>query len=126
MRAGLLAAITAIAMGAAALPVSSKDAGKVVLSPASGKSFQVGSEKAVGYFMAKDGQCELTLMVAPVGDFDSVKGAGSRVRFAVAPGRTGVFESSEGGALQFTCEIGAKSMTVQPFQRVAYADRKSG
>ena len=126
MRVGFFAAIAAVAMGAAALPVSSKDLGKVVLAPASGKSFVVGTEKTVGYFLAKDGQCALTLMVAPIGDFDSVKGAGARVQFAVAPGQTSVFESSEGGALQFTCEAGAKSMTVQPFQRVAFADRKTG
>lgn len=125
MRTGLFAAATAIALGAAALPVSAKDL-SVTLSPASGKSFNVGADKAVGYFLAKDGQCELTLMVAPAGDMDSIKGAGSRVRFAVAPGNASVFETSEGGALQFTCESGAAKMSVQPFQRIAYADRKAG
>lgn len=125
MRAGFFAAATAIALGAAALPVSAKDA-RVVLKPAKGQSFDVGADKAVGYFLAKDGQCELTLMMAPAGDMDSVKGAGSRLRFAVAPGKTGVFESPEGGALQFTCESGAKAMSVEPFQRLAYADRKAG
>lgn len=126
MRAGLIAAATALLMGAAAMPVASKDIDRVVLSPASGKSFEVGDEKTVGYYLVKKGQCELTLMVAPVGDFDTIKGAGARFRFAVSPGRAGVFESPEGRALQFTCEAGAKSMTVQSFQRVAYTDRKAG
>lgn len=125
MRAGFFAAATAIVLGAASLPVSARDA-RVVLQPAKGQSFDVGSDKAVGYFLAKDGQCELTLMVAPAGDGNSIQGAGSRVRFAVAPGKVGVFETPEGGALQFTCGTAAKSMSVEPFQRLAYADRKAG
>lgn len=124
MRSGFFAAAAALSMGAAALPVKAAE-GRVVLAPAKGQSFAVGGEKAVGYFLAKDGQCELTLTVAPAGDADAVKGAGQRLRFAVAPGSTGQFETAEGGALQFTCGSGAKSMSVAPFERVAYADMKS-
>lgn len=124
MRASILAASAALALGLAA-PVHASGTGRVVLEPATGKSFQVGTEKTVGYFLAKDGHCELTLMVAPVGDIDEVKGAGTRVRFTVAPGRTGVLDSAEGPALQFSCAADAKTMTVEPFQRVAYAVRKA-
>lgn len=124
MRAFFLAAAAALAMSVAA-PVYAGESGRVVLKPATGKSFEVGAEKTVGYFLAKDGQCELTLMVAPVGDVDEVKGAGTRVRFAVAPGQTGVFDSPEGKALQFSCARNAKTMTVEPFQRVAYAPVKA-
>lgn len=120
MRGMIIAATAALAISAAA-PVIAGDAGRVVLDPAEGRSFEVGAGKAVGYFMAKNGTCELTLMLAPKGDVDEVKGAGARVRFNVEPGQTGAFESPEGGALQFTCGVSAKSMTVQPFQRVAYA-----
>lgn len=125
MRAAFLAAFTAVAMGGAALPVKAGAKGNVVLKPADGQSFEVGSGKAVGYFLAKNGACELTLMVAPIGDLDDVKGAGSRVRFTVAPGQTGAFESPEGGALQFSCAGDAKSLTVKPFQRVAFAETKA-
>ncbi|MBU1212131.1 MAG: hypothetical protein KJ587_12755 [Alphaproteobacteria bacterium] len=125
MRAFIIAATVAAAVGVSAI-ANAGDTARVVLEPAAGQSFEVGAGKAVGYFLAKEGQCELTLMVAPVGDIDDVKGAGARVRFDVAPGHTGVFESPEGGALQFTCEAGAKAMSVQPFQRVAFADRKAG
>ncbi len=123
MRAGFFAAVAAVAMGAAAIPVKAAEK-SVVLAPATGQSFEVGSGKTVGYFLANDGRCELTLMVAPKGDLDEIKGAGQRVRFSVAPGQAGVFESPEGGALQFTCATGAKSMTVAPFQRVAYATKR--
>ncbi|MCH9807818.1 MAG: hypothetical protein K0U74_08810 [Alphaproteobacteria bacterium] len=124
MRAFIIAATAAVAMSVAA-PAIAGNAARVVLDPAKGQSFEVGTGKAVGYFLAKDGTCALTLMLAPKGDIDEVKGAGTRVRFDIAPGKTGAFESPEGGTLQFTCEAGAKQMTVKSFDRVAYAAPKA-
>lgn len=118
MRAFILAASAAAVLSLAA-PVSASELHSVVLKPAKGQSFEVGANKAVGYFLAKDGKCAVTLMVAPAGEKDDVKGAGTRVSFDVEPGATGAFEASEGQALQFACEAGAKTLTVKPFERVA-------
>ncbi len=124
MRASIIAVTAAIAMSVAA-PVLAGNAARVVLDPAKGHSFDVGEGKAVGYFLAKGGQCELTLVLAPKGGIDEVKGAGTRVRFDVAPGKTGAFETPEGGALKFTCDADGKHMTVQSFNRLAYVTPKA-
>ncbi|MEQ8826022.1 MAG: hypothetical protein RIC14_16770 [Filomicrobium sp.] len=118
MRAIVFAAATAVAISLSA-PASAADLHNVVLKPGKGQSFKVGANTAVGYFLEKGGKCAVTLMVAPAGEIDTVKGAGSRVRFDVEPGATGAFEAAEGEALQLTCAADAKTLAIKPFQRVA-------
>ncbi len=120
MRAKILAASLAASLAAAA-PAIAQDTGRYVLDPAKGQSFDVGSGKAVGYYMIKDGYCKLTLTFAPKENANGVKGAGTRVSFVVAPGDNGLVESPEGKSVMFFCERDAKHMSVVPFKRIAYA-----
>jgi len=124
MRALILAASLAATLGAAA-PAISGETGRVVLDPAKGHSLEIGSGKAVGYYLAKDGNCKLTLTFAPKGNTEGVKGAGTRVSFLVAPGDKGMVESPEGKSVMFFCERDAKHMSVVPFKRIAYVAPKA-
>lgn len=124
MRAFIIAASLAASLGAAA-PAISGETGRVILGPAEGQSFEIGSGKAVGYYVAKNGNCKLTLTFAPKANAEGVKGAGTRVSFQVAPGDNGMVESPEGKSIMFFCERDAKHMSVVPFKRIAYATPKA-
>lgn len=119
---GLVASMVA-ALGAGS--VFAGDAGPArLLQAGKGASFDVGSTHLVGYFGAKGGQCDLTVMVGEaMGDDLAIPAAGSRVHVVVAPGATARIDTAAGKSLAFVCASGASAMTVQPIERVAYAPK---
>jgi hypothetical protein len=95
-----------------------------LLAPGKGASFDVGSTHIVGYFGAKGGQCDLTVMVGEAMSEDSaIPAAGSRVHVLVAPGTSARIDTAAGKSLAFVCAKGATAMTVKPIERVAYAPK---
>lgn len=110
---------------AAGWPGSVKADGAVALKPIRGQSFDVGNKRAVTYFKAADGICNLTLLMSDrLGDDGAIPAtAASRVNVAVAPGKTARIDTAEGKSLEFRCTAGAKVMTVKPLEQVAWTPR---
>ena len=76
-------------------------------------SYTLGSTRAIGYFQAVDGQCELTLMIAEAVDPDRAAPAHSaaRLRFAMHPRQVAALASEEGPEMVLVC--GANAATVE-------------
>ena len=87
-------------------------------------SFNVGSKRAVGYYLAEGGICNLTVLMADNGVNDEVKGAATRVSIPVIPKKSARIDTAEGKTLEFTCAPSAQGMTVSMLEKVAYVSRK--
>jgi hypothetical protein len=75
-------------------------------------SYTLGSTRAIGYFEAVDGQCELTLMIAEAVDPDrAAPRAAARLRFAMHPRQVAALASEEGPEMVLVC--GANAATVE-------------
>ncbi len=111
--ASALVAMTSVAFAATL-------AQPIVLKPAKGQSFDVGSKHAVAYYMAKGGVCSLTVLMADRGE-DNIKGAATRITIPVIPTRAARFDTADGKTLEFACAPSAASMGVKILDQVAFA-----
>ena len=118
----------ALAMGAAlsmASPAGSLAAdlrSPVTMKPLAAVSLDAGGFHAVGYFLASEGQCKLTLMIAetvPEGQDESNAAPASRLRLNVQPGAKAQLDTATGQTLQFACQEGARAMVGSAVDRVA-------
>lgn len=119
----LAATFVGLALIKGAAPVSADSAPSLkVFAPAKGISLTVGPKRAIGYFTANNGHCDLTVMIAD-GYSDAVLPGSKPVRIntSVLAGSATRIETLEGPALQFACADGAMTMSVQPIDRLAYA-----
>ena len=118
-------AFAAMAACHGALPVRAGEAA-ISVGPAKGISMLVGTKRAIGYYVADAGACDLTLMIAEkFFNDDTVIPTATRVRSVIGAGTTAHVDSIDGASLAFTCASGAKSMTVETYDRVAYQAPKS-
>jgi hypothetical protein len=75
-------------------------------------NYTLGSTRAIGYFQAVDGQCELTLMIAEAVDPDrAAPHSAARLRFAMHPRQVAALASEEGPEMVLVC--GANAATVE-------------
>jgi mono/diheme cytochrome c family protein len=82
-----------------------------------GVSFDIGTQRAVSYFLNSSGTCRLVLTMAEPyngsDDGDDVYSfASSRFETAIPAGRAARFKPASGRAFEFTCQAGAKSMSI--------------
>ena len=118
-------AFAAVAASHGALPVRAGDSA-ISVGPAKGITLLVGTKRAVGYYVADAGACDLTLMVAETYlNEDTVIPTATRIRSVIGAGTTAHVETLDGASLAFTCATGATSMTVEKYDRVAYQAPKS-
>ena len=109
-------AVAAIASGA----VAETTASMATLKPRQGVSLDVGSKRAVGYFLADSRICNLTLLVADrMADGAGSIPAATRLQFEVAAGADVRVDTSEGKALAFACATDAKSMRIDTLDQLA-------
>jgi hypothetical protein len=113
-------AFAAMAASHGAAPVRAGDT-SISVGPAKGITMLVGTKRAVGYYVADAGACDLTLLVAEkfLNEDTSIPTA-TRVRSVIGAGTTAHVETIDGASLAFTCATGAKSMTIEKYDRVAY------
>lgn len=87
-------------------------------------SFDVGRKHVMSYFLKKDGQCNLTMMVTdrptepPEGD-EITPLATSRFEAEINGGKSARFDTAEGRTLEYACSTGAKAMVVRQVNQVA-------
>ena len=124
MKISASVAFAGLALVKGAVPVSAESSviRLKVFAPLKGVTLDVGSKRAIGYYTANSGACELTLMIA-----DAYRDDGSaatqpvRVKTTVGSGTSARVDTQDGPSLQFACAPGASTMTVQPIDRLAYA-----
>ena len=77
-------------------------------------SYELGSKRAIGYFVSQNGQCQVTLMIAELVDPEVARPT-SAARFSVAmmPGQSATVDSEEGIAMVLTCGSGAETVNVR-------------
>jgi hypothetical protein len=90
------------------------------MKPLHGISFDIGTKRAVSYFLSESGRCKLTVVIA-----DAIKGdelpTDTPVRFDVAidAGKGARLDTAEGKSLQFACAHGTQAMNVTEVTQVA-------
>ncbi|MCB1519965.1 MAG: hypothetical protein KDJ37_05240 [Hyphomicrobiaceae bacterium] len=111
----LVAASAASAAGTVSDPVQLK------LTPRHGVSFDVGSKRAIAYYLGKGGLCDLTVLMSDASLHDEIKGAATRVTIPVIPTRSARIDTAEGKTLEFKCQPSASAMSVTVLEQVAFA-----
>lgn len=114
---------SAIALGAASLAVQAAEVQTThVVKSAHAAMFELGTKKVAATYVAKDGMCDVIISVADLADADgNATGAPTRISAPVAGGsQTRVFVS-EGYAVEASCALSAKLLTVRPIAFTAAA-----
>ena len=93
-----------------------------VFKPARGVSLDAGTKKVAAYYLAGDHVCDLTLMIADLPDADgNVSGLPTRINVPVKAGTKTHVYTAEGHALEASCALTAKVMTLRPLEFTASA-----
>ncbi|MFV0366838.1 MAG: hypothetical protein ACK5KM_00105 [Hyphomicrobiaceae bacterium] len=108
----------AVLIGSAAAAFADTSSG-LKMTPRHGVSFDVGSKRAVSYYLGEGGVCNLTVLMADSNNLDEVKGAATRVSMPVVPTKTARIDTAEGKTLEFKCAPSASAMSVKVLDQVA-------
>ena len=89
------------------------DPGPLTIRPLQGASFDIGTKRAVSYFLSDDEECKLTLMLAELVNDDEAHGlAATRMTVAVEVGKAARLDTAEGKSLEFKCQPGGQEMSI--------------
>ena len=115
----LAAAALLASLGAASAIAADK--GVETLKPRQGISLDLGSKRAVGYFLSDARICNLTLLVADRLEEgkEFIPGVATRLQFDVAAGSDVKVDTGTGSSLAFGCATDAASMTVAALRQLA-------
>ncbi|MEW5964050.1 MAG: hypothetical protein AB1749_10860 [Pseudomonadota bacterium] len=92
------------------------------MKPLHGISFDIGSKRAVSYYLSDKGRCKLVLTLATVPNWDEVPSfTSTRFEAAIPGGKATRFVSDEGKSVEFSCQENAQAMSVNPVENVAGA-----
>jgi hypothetical protein len=76
-------------------------------------TYELGSKRAIGYFISQNGQCQVTLMIAELVDPEVARPtSAARLSVAMMPGQSATVDSEEGAAMVLTCGSRAETMNV--------------
>ncbi len=110
-----ISATASLGMARAADP-----AAPLTVKPLQGVSFDIGTKRAVSYFLSDGNSCKLTLMLAELAHGDEVNGlTATRVTVAIEAGKDAHLDTVEGKTLAFKCQDGAHVMRVEAANQVA-------
>ena len=121
----VFALTTAIAVGTVTAGAHAESATHV-FKPARGISLDVGSKRAAAYFMAGDYACDLTLMFADRPDADGqVSASQTRMNVPVKAGSHTRVYTTDGQALDVSCALSARVMTLRVLEMTAAVTDKA-
>lgn len=121
-----LVAIGALAVAASTLPLAHADADSArkaaSVKPMAGLMLDAGTKHAVGYFLAADGGCSVTLLVADAATPEQpvVPSTPARFNAHIDAGRTARIDTVDGPSIEFKCAEGAAAMEARVVERLAY------
>ena len=99
--------ILAIAFAGAFSGVSAMAGHGMTMKPLQGVSFDIGTKRAVSYFLSDNGECKLTLTLAELVKDDEANGlTATRMTVAVEVGKVARLDTAEGKSLEFKCQPG--------------------
>ncbi|GAB4360616.1 MAG: hypothetical protein Kow00114_14460 [Kiloniellaceae bacterium] len=109
----LLAWGTAVSAGGQAAGNGAAGNGPARYKPVEGIHRDFGMKSITGYFVRRDGRCQVALLVMERSDpaFPALQSA-TRVRLALAPGDTVALNGDAGGSLNLRCGAQAASLTL--------------
>ncbi len=121
---GIVAALaSALALSGAASTMADEVKG-LKMTSRHGISFDVGSKRAVSYYLAEGGICNLTVLMSDSNAADEVKGAATRITIPVMLAKTARIDTAEGKTIEFRCNPSASAVTVKVLDQVAFAAPK--
>jgi hypothetical protein len=101
------------AMAGPAMTRATDSASPLTMKPLQGVSFDIGTKRAVSYFLSDGDTCKLTLMLAEVVYGDEVNGLTvTRMMVAVEADKAVHLDTAEGKSLEFKCQAGAQVMSI--------------
>ena len=105
----LSACVLAIGTGIAAARMS----GPQTFKPAEGMIQDLGSKRAIGFFLKVGGSCQMTLMIAEPVATDGAPASSASMSFDMIPGQSVALGSAEGETLVATCGAGAETVEIK-------------
>jgi len=95
-----------------------------ILKPGAGALFEMGTKKIAATYMPGSTGCDLTVMIADLPDADgNVSGQPTRINVPLVAGtQTKVF-MSEGHAMEASCALSSKIVTLRPLTFTAAVSR---
>lgn len=115
----LAALAGALALNAGALQAAGASS-VLTMKPLHGVSFDVGTGRAVSYFLNDNGQCKLVLTLAEASDWDDPsRFAATRFETTISAGSATHYNPAHGNAVEFACASDAQAMTATITQQVA-------
>lgn len=92
----------------------------LTMKPLHGISFDVGTMRAVSYFLSDNGRCRLVLTLAEEPNWDDLsRFVATRFEAAISGGKASRFHPAEGKTLEFECQADAQSMNVKAVDQFA-------
>jgi hypothetical protein len=89
-------------------------ASPLTMKPLQGVSFDIGTRRAVSYFLSDNHACNLTLTLAEIVHDDEVNGLkATRMTVPVDAGKSAHLDTAEGKSLDFKCQAGAHVMSIE-------------
>ena len=106
----------------AGAPKAADTSSALTMTEMQGVSFDIGTQRAVAYFLNSGGTCRLVLTMARPynGDDDNdvaYSFTSSRFEAAIPAGKATRFKPASGGAFEFACRAGASSMSIMAVEQ---------
>lgn len=118
------AAAALLALGA--LPVTAGKETGFTVAPLKAVSLDIGSKRAVSYFLADKGVCNLTVVLATATDGEVAPEApGTRVQIPVQAGSVARIDAAAGQTGEFACDSSATKMSAKVIDRASWTAAKS-
>ncbi len=93
---------------------------QATMKPFHGISFDLGTNRAIGYYLVGEGMCELVLSLVEPPAWDGIPAlTATRFEVAIPAGKTRRFASAENKILEFACRADVQTMTVTAVDMVA-------
>jgi hypothetical protein len=106
----LLASALMLALAGSA---SARMSGPQTFKPAEGMIQDLGSKRAIGFFLKVGGACQMTLMIAGPVAADGASASSASMSFDMIPGQSVALGSADGETLVATCGAGAETIEVK-------------
>ena len=114
-------AFLGLALIKGAQPVQAVEGNALSVTPIKGISLVLGTKRAIGYYIADNGACNLTLMLQEISFVEeNFKPNAARVNMTVGAGTSSSLDTADGPTLAFKCQPSAASMKIEVIDRVAY------
>lgn len=104
------------------LAAHAEDALPFSVKPVQAFQLSVGAKRALGYYLANNGTCDLTVLLSDVSyPDDGIIPSASRVGVQVAAGTSAKVDTIDGKTMSFSCSKQAERMTVNVMERLAFS-----